>query len=81
MRYQLYRVQYVADDGETAFTEPSAIRKAINLAIRMRTRFVVQGIVDDLTGDVYMTADQIRARSEREKSGVFNIDPDELLAL
>jgi hypothetical protein len=49
----------------------------------MRTRCLVQGVVDDVTGDLYMTVDQIRneARSEREKSGVFNLDPDELLAL
>jgi hypothetical protein len=79
----MYRVQYVADDGETAFTELSSIRKAINLAIQMRRRFLVQGVVHDVTGDLYMTADQIkkRARSERKKSGVFNLDPDELLAL
>jgi hypothetical protein len=83
MRDQTYRVQYVDDEGETAFTKPSFIREAIILAIRMRTGFVVEGIVDDVTGDLYMTANQIRneARSEREKSGVFNFDPDELLAL
>jgi hypothetical protein len=56
----IYRVQYIDEDGETAFTDCSSIEKTLRRAVRMRTRFLVQGIVDDVTGDLCMTADQVR---------------------
>jgi hypothetical protein len=63
-------VQFVDDRGETAFTAPSRGEDAIDQACDMRLRFFVQAIVDDLSGDIVMNADEIRdearLRSRRE---------------
>jgi hypothetical protein len=70
MQDPIYRVQFVDNRGETAFTDCSSSQRAIDRACRMQKRAIVQGIVNDLTGDIHMTADQIRdearLRSERE---------------
>jgi hypothetical protein len=60
-----YRVQFVDDKGEFAFTQPSDREGAIARACGMRLRFMVQAIVDDVTGDVVMNADQIREEAQR----------------
>lgn len=71
MEAPIYRVQFVDDQGETAFTECSSSQSAIDQACRIQRHAIVQGIVDDLTGDIYMTADQVRnearLRSRRDK--------------
>jgi hypothetical protein len=73
MQAPTYRVQFVDDRGETAFTQCSSSRSAIDQACRMQKHSIVQGIVDDLTGDIYMTAAQIRdearLRSRRGEHG------------
>jgi len=65
MEAPIYRVQFVDDQGETAFTECSSSRSAIDKACRMQKHAIVQGIVDDVTGDIFMTPDQIRNESRR----------------
>lgn len=60
-----YRVQFVDDRGETAFTGLSDREGAIARACDMRLRFMVQAIVDNFTGDIAITADQIRAEAFR----------------
>jgi hypothetical protein len=63
-----YRVQFIDDKGEFAFTEPSDREGAISEACSLRLRFMVQAIVDDITGDVVMNADQIRAEAQRREA-------------
>ncbi len=73
MQPPIYRVQFVDDQGETAFSDCSSSQSAIAQACRMQKHFIVQGIVNDVTGDIYMTADQIRDearwRSKRDEQG------------
>ncbi len=68
MRSSTYRVQFVDYKGEFAFTERSDWEGAITRACRLRLRFVVLAIVDDITGDVVMSADQIRAEAQRREA-------------
>ncbi|MBV9567094.1 MAG: hypothetical protein JO172_03060 [Hyphomicrobiales bacterium] len=63
-----YRVQFIDDKGEFAFTEPSDRENAIVEACSLRLRFMVQAIVDDVTGDVVMSAEEIRAEAQRRES-------------
>ena len=63
-----YRVQFVDDKGEFAFTERSDRERAIAEACDLRLRFMVQAIVDDVTGDVVMNADQIREEAQRREA-------------
>ena len=71
MQDPIYRVQFIDDHGEIAFTDCSSSQRAIDRACRMQKHAIVQGIVNDVTGDIHMTADQIRdearLRSERVK--------------
>lgn len=60
MEAPIYRVQFVDDHGETAFTACSSSQSAIDQACQIQKQAIVQGIVDDVTGDIYMTADQVR---------------------
>ena len=60
-----YRVQFIDEKGEFAFSEPSDRDGAITEACKLRLRFMVQGIVDDITGDIVMSANQIRAEAQR----------------
>jgi len=60
MEAPIFRVQFIDKNGETEFTECTTSHNAIDVALRMHTRFLVQGIVNDETGDIYMTADQVR---------------------
>ena len=63
-----YRVQFIDEKGEFAFTERSDREGAIAEACNLRLRFMVQAIVDDITGDVVMSADQIRAEAQRREA-------------
>ena len=63
-----YRVQFIDEKGEFAFTERSDREGAITEACNLRLRFMVQAIVDDITGDVVMSADQIRAEAQRREA-------------
>jgi hypothetical protein len=60
METPIYRVQFIDNHGETAFTECSTSQRAIDQACHIQKHAFVQGIVDDVTGDLYMTADQLR---------------------
>jgi hypothetical protein len=67
-----YRVQFVDDRGETAFTIPTDREDAIIRACSMRLRFIVQAIVDDVIGDIVVKLikyvrkpDAIRAASSQ----------------
>lgn len=62
-----YRVQFVDDKGEFAFTSPRDREGALAEACSIRLRFMVQAIVDDITGDVVMNADEIRAEAQRRE--------------
>ena len=68
-----YRVQFIDDKGEFAFTEPSDRENAIVQACSLRLRFMVQGIVDDITGDIVMSADEIRAEAQRRESSTRSV--------
>jgi hypothetical protein len=63
-----YRVQFIDDKGEFAFTEPRDREGAITEACSLRLRFMVQAIVDDINGDVVMSAEQIRAEAQRREA-------------
>jgi len=63
-----YRVQFIDDKGEFAFTEPSNRESAITEACDLRLRYMVQAIVDDVTGDIVMSADEIRAEAQRREA-------------
>jgi hypothetical protein len=60
-----YRVQFVDPEGEIAFTDPLSRENAIARACGMRLRFIVQGIVDNVTGDLVISANQIREEAHR----------------
>jgi hypothetical protein len=65
MRDSQYRVQYVDEMGEFAFTHALDREGAIAQACAMRLRFIVQAIVDDRTGDIVMNSDKIREEAHR----------------
>jgi hypothetical protein len=65
MQPPIYRVQFVDHQGETAFSDCCSSPSAIGQACRMQKHVIVQGIVNDLTGDIHMTADQIRDEARR----------------
>ncbi len=77
MQARICRVQFVDDQGETAFTDCCSSRSAIDLACRMQKHSIVQGIVDDMTGDIYMTPDQIReeSRQRAKQASAYDFEP------